>query len=171
MTARTLTTKTAALLPCAALVLSCGGGGGSQSVRAAAPTITLALSGPALTDSATTTFAGRTKSRGPIVDVLANGIHAASIDSFRSFTAQVPLFDGDNAIGVLAVDGQARASPVVERSVRRESRLLSFGFGSDLDPIGGNRVVVSCVDAHELVLVDLATAARTLLTGPGAGGG
>ncbi len=148
-----------------------GGGGGSQAVRNVAPTVTLALQGPSMTDAATTTVHGLASSAAGIAEVSAGGVLAATSDGFATFGVQLPLVLGDNAFNVVARDRSGRTKTVAVPPIRRETPLLRTFRASAIDPTGGHGLVACNRTPSEVLLVDTTRGARTLISGPGNGNG
>ncbi len=154
-----------------ALAACGGGGGGSQAVRNVAPTVTLALQGPSMTDAATTTVHGLASSAAGIAEVSAGGVLAATSDGFATFGVQLPLVLGDNAFNVVARDRSGRTKTVAVPPIRRETPLLAGVSASAIDPTGNFGLSASNNLPNELFLVDTTTGARTRLSGALNGGG
>ena len=159
------------LLSPIALAACGGGGGGSQGVRNVAPSVTLALQGPSMTDAEKTTVHGVTSSATGIAEVSASGVLAATSDGFATFGLQLPLASGDNAFDVVARDRSGRTKTVAVPSIRRETPLLRAISASAADPSGQRGLVAGNRTPNEIYFVDTTTGARTLVSGASKGGG
>ena len=112
------------ILVLAALAASaCGGGGGGGGAAAVPATVDVELVFPpstTMTTESTLTVRGET-SNGPLVaDLRANGVNAASVDGFRTWTAATTVPLSSNVIRVEGTDRRGRSigpkNVVVERA-------------------------------------------------------
>jgi len=157
----------------ALLALAAGCGGGGSAARVVQQAVTLALEGPALTDADATTLHGATDPRAGVVALAAGGIAASSADGFATFAIDVPLQPGENALEIESVDDRGRSRRHAVPPLRRETPLLGHAAGAAIAPIpkGSFSVATANGATGELFLVDPATGARTLVSGPGRGSG
>lgn len=159
----------------ALLVLAAGCGGGGSSSRAIQRAVTLALEGPALTDSKRTTLNGTTDPRAAIVELSADGTLASSVDGFATFGIEVVLDAGDNAFTIEALDERGRRRLFPAPPIRLESPLLFGTSGVARVPSAitttGTAIATLTSFPDQLFLVDPETGERTLASGADRGAG
>lgn len=157
------------------IATACGGGGGSAGALLAKPQVTLALEGPAITDSGFTTLHGSAISSRGIASVEAETpfgpIAAASADGFATFGVRVPVLRGEHAVTLIARDPFGRATTVESPPLRFETPMLRGVRGVAVDPTGKLGVAVVSVPPGELLRVDKASGERQVLSGPTVGSG
>jgi len=165
-----LLARAALVLPFAAAVGACGGGGSSGALRLA-PKVTLALEGPSMTDAATLSITGSIESSAPIVSVSSGANFGSSTDGFATFNLAVPLAPGNNALQVSALDLRGRTAAVTSPKIRRETPFLRAcnTVATNASTVLGTAAI--CFAPDELFLVDRGTGERTLVSGPTRGAG
>lgn len=159
-------------LPFAAACHDSGGGGatlpGAQDL--AGPSIVVDFPpGTALTGATSIRVRGRATDASGVAQLSIAGVSGTLDPATGRFEVEVPLTDGDNHLGVEAIDARGNASllPAAVR-VRRETPLLGAPSAMAVDAAGGRLVVLDPVFPG-VIAIDLATRQRSVLSEPAAG--
>jgi hypothetical protein len=148
-----------------------GGGGTMAPSELAPPEVALLFPPHGAIAATTVTVRGTAKDQHAIAAVTVNGVAAASDDGFATWSAKVPLVDGDNALVVSAHDelGNAAAS-AASVHVTRASGYPKHGTGIGIQYAYGAAVRADATRAYfcddvpdGIVEVDIATGARKVI--------
>lgn len=138
----------------------------------AAPAVEIAFPPQrSLTDTDTIHIRGRATHTDAIASITVNGVPATSTDGFAEWSAIVPLDDGQNIIIVESADASGNVDPtaanvcvVLSRNIMERTEYIT------LDEAGGRALVLDR-ELATILAVDLATGARTEVSGPNVGSG
>ncbi len=148
------------------LLAACGGGGGGGGSQSARPSADIQFPPQAsLTDANTIAVRGTVKKPGKVAELLVAGVPAVSPDSWKTWSANVPLALGSNELKVEMRNVEGNLIGDDESvSVERQDVVLGNCTGLAMgDPGDGNAWWVDA-DRSRLIEIDLASGARTATT-------
>jgi hypothetical protein len=149
-------------------VASCGGSGGDDQ---GPPPLVFVVFPPGASFTEAQQITVRGVSTGtPITAVTVGNVPAASASGFQTWSAVVPLVEGENEFRVVATDAAGMQDPSAPTLRVTRGLRLSPPAAIDFD-VAGNRLLLLDAGVRRLTLFDLTTGAHTLLSGSGRGTG
>ena len=137
-----------------------------------APTAVIHFPTPvSLTDAATLTVTGAASDEGNIMGVSVNGVPATSTDGFATWRVQADIAPGENKLAVRTEDNVGNVNLMAaEATVQNSGPVLEGPLGITLDVVN-NRALITDNILQALVVIDLNTGNRTIISDANNGSG